>query len=73
MTEELYVLVQFIPRVTYYSGEEIFYQLIAPKNGVKRVAIPTVLIGSLLNTGLSRAASLGVSVLVFQDTTYKAL
>ena len=37
MTEDFYVLVQLVPRVTY-SGEDVFNQLASPNNQVKRVA-----------------------------------
>jgi hypothetical protein len=43
--------------VTYYSGEDIFNQLASLNNWVKRMAISTVLSGSLLDIGLAGAAS----------------
>lgn len=58
-TEDFYVLVQLIPRVTYYSGENVFNKLTPPNNQVKIVAISTLLLGSLLSIGLARTASVG--------------
>ena len=62
-TEDFYVLVQFVPRVTYYCGENVFNQLAPPNNRVKRVAISAVLLGSLLDIRLAGAASVGASAL----------
>lgn len=54
-----YVLVQLVPRMTYFSGEDVINQLAPPKNWVKRVSISAVLLGSLLGTELAGAASVG--------------
>ena len=62
-TEDFYVLVQLVPRVTYYYGEYAFTQLAPSNNQVQRVAIFTVLLGSLLGIGLARATSIGTSAL----------
>ena len=59
--------------MTSYSGEDVFKQLAPPTNWVKRVAISTVLLGSLLGTGLAEATSVGASALTLQDKNYKAL
>lgn len=43
-TKDFYVLVQLVPRMTYYSGEDVSNQLAPPHNQVTSV----VLLGSLL-------------------------
>ena len=59
MTEDFYVLIQHIHNMTYSSGEIFNNQLTPPNNQIKRVAISTVLLGSLLDIGLAGAASVG--------------
>lgn len=73
MTGEFCVLVQLVPRVAYYSGRDIFNQLAPLSHWVKRVAISTVLLRSLLGIGLARTASIGASSLILQDKNYEAL
>jgi hypothetical protein len=55
------VLVRFIPRMTYYSGEGVINQLAPPNSLVKRVAISAVLLGPLHDIELAGAANIGVS------------
>jgi hypothetical protein len=59
--------------VIYYSGEDVFNQLVTPNNQVKRMAILTMLLGSFLGIGLARAANVGASALILQDKNYRAL
>jgi hypothetical protein len=73
MTGDLCVLVQLVPRVDYYSEEGIFNQPAPLSNWLKRVAISTVLLGSLLSIGLARTAGIGASTLILQDKNYEAL
>jgi hypothetical protein len=72
-TEDFCVLVQFVPRMTYYSVEYVIIQLAPSKNWVRRLAIATVLVGSFLGIGLTGAASVRTSALILQDKNYKAL
>lgn len=73
MTGDFYVLVQLVPRVTYYSGEDVFNQPAPPNNHVKRASISAVFLGSVLGTGLAGAASVGALALILPDKYYKAL
>lgn len=73
ITEDFCVLVQFVPRVIYYSGHNVFNQLASPNNWIKMVAISAVLLGSFLGIGLAEAVVVDVSTLTLQDKNYKAL
>jgi hypothetical protein len=63
MSEDFYVLIQLVARVTSYSREDVFNQLAPPNNRVKRVTTSAVFLGSLLGIGLVGAASVGASAL----------
>ena len=69
MTEDFYVLVQLVHRMTYCSGEDVINQLAPPNNWGKRA---TILLGFLLGTGLAGAASVGTLPLILQDKNYMA-
>jgi hypothetical protein len=47
--------------VIYYSGEDVFNQLAPPNNRVKSLSISAVLLGSLFDIAVARAASVGAS------------
>ena len=49
--------------MTYYSRKDVFNQVALPNSRVKRVAITTLLLGSLLDIGLAGDASIGASAL----------
>ena len=47
--------------MTYYSRKDVFNQVALPNSRVKRVAITTLLLGSLLDIGLAGDAGVGAS------------